>query len=58
MLSIIENPIDSRNEISDDDVALLSAVAHVLADEFHPAWNDLPTDDRLRARAALDFMAN
>ena len=58
MLSIIENPVESRRLLSDDDVALLQAVAQVLDDDAHPAWDDLSTDDRRRAAAALDFMSS
>jgi hypothetical protein len=57
MLSIIDDPVESRSKISDDDVALMSAAAQVLADDTHSAWGELSTDDRLRARAALDFMS-
>ena len=58
MLSIIENPIQSRRAITEDDAALLYAVSQVLADDAHPAWFNLTRDDRLRARAALDFMSS
>jgi hypothetical protein len=56
MLAILEEPLEAREDLSNEDRAILTDLSGRLEDPCDVAWEGLEPDDMMNARAAFDIL--